>query len=76
MKTISLSCTECGGAMHAGFIPDEGQNGGMRVQRWVEGTPEKHWLYGIKIKKKEVWQVVTYRCASCGCLKSYARERL
>ena len=74
MKTMNLTCSECGGGMTEGFLLDE-THGGRQVLRWVEGSPEKSMWVGLKLKNKEVVHVMTYRCTDCGYLKSYARER-
>ena len=69
----SKSCPDCPGNMVEGFIIDT-IHGGYLVPRWIEGRPEKSWWAGLKTKGKEHFLVETYRCTSCGLLRSYANE--
>lgn len=73
MKAISLKCPDCGGTMQDGFLLED-TYGAHQAVRWVKGTPVKSFWTGLKLKGREKWQIVTYRCADCGLLKSYARE--
>ncbi len=74
MKEVDLSCTECGGTMTEGFLVDENQ-GGRHPVFWVEGAPRRSVLFGTKLKGQEIWVTESYRCESCGFLKSYARKQ-
>jgi formate-dependent nitrite reductase cytochrome c552 subunit len=66
------SCPKCKGAMEEGFIKDEGY-GTVHAGKWVEGPPEKSFWTGTKTHGRNQVQVLTYRCADCGYLESYAR---
>jgi hypothetical protein len=57
--------------MERGFIPDSSY-GAILIGSWVSGVPEKGWIGGVKLKGRRVIDITTYRCTSCGYLKSYA----
>ncbi len=63
-------CPRCRGDMEAGFIPGFG-GPNAALQRWVAGEPESS-ILGVKIRGKEQYYVVTFRCKNCGYLESYA----
>ena len=67
----SLSCPRCSGQMEAGFTVDEG-HGTRSVPKWVEGEPVKSIWTGLRLRGREKFEVVTYRCRRCGYLESYA----
>jgi hypothetical protein len=58
--------------MEIGFIVDKLQNGARLESHWVEGPPEYSWFGGVKTGNRRMFKVVTYRCARCGYLESYA----
>lgn len=67
-----ISCPKCSRLMVRGFVPEF--SGGVHVSFWVEGEPkESFWAGGVEIPDKQI-SIVTYRCAGCGFLESYARE--
>ena len=57
--------------MAEGFVLDADGNGSRKVNRWIEGAPEKHW-YGLKVRGRKQFDVQTFRCNRCGYLESYA----
>lgn len=64
-------CVKCGGEMEGGFILDNTY--GARLQsEWVEGAPERSRWTGVKLTGKELLPILTFRCARCGYLESYA----
>jgi hypothetical protein len=73
-RHVSISdrvCMKCGATMEEGFVLD--YTHGARLQsKWVEGTPERSIWTGIKVKGKDQLPIVTFRCARCGYLESYA----
>jgi hypothetical protein len=69
----SIDCLRCHTRMEAGFIPDLGE--GIRQQNWAPGVPEPSFWTGLKMKKEDIYFVVTYRCPNCGYLESYAASR-
>jgi hypothetical protein len=73
MQEKELRCPKCHGAMEEGFIADQTYGGPVLVSTWVEGAPEKSYWRGTKTRGKEQVQILTYRCAGCGYLESYAR---
>jgi lipopolysaccharide biosynthesis regulator YciM len=58
--------------MEEGFVKDESQ-GAVYTSKWVEGAPEESFWTGTKTRGKKVVQIITYRCAECGYLESYAK---
>ena len=58
--------------MVEGFLLEAGDNNARMVTRWVEGSPEKSFWTGLKIKDRDVMPVSTFRCPHCGYLESYA----
>ena len=69
------TCPDCGSAMVDGFIPDA-TYGAILQTHWYEGDPEKATFLGLptglKVDRQRMIPVWTYRCSSCGLLKSYA----
>ncbi len=65
---ITTKCSECGGLLEQGFVPDSTYGGALNP-KWV--TKVKGW--GVFTKFENYKYVTTYRCTSCGLLKSYAR---
>jgi hypothetical protein len=72
MTNKSIVCPKCNAAMTAGFILAHGGVASVAASQWVEGAPEESYWTGIKTKGRANFQVVTYRCARCGYLESYA----
>jgi hypothetical protein len=72
MEVELMRCTECGTEMEAGYIPDL-TYGTVLPQKWANGAPKYQWLAGIRFDKDNCRAVDTYRCKSCGLLKSYAK---
>lgn len=67
-----IYCPKCSQTMARGFVPELSH--GVAVSFWVEGEPEhSFWAVGVKIPDKQI-SIVTYRCAGCGFLESYAKE--
>ena len=58
--------------MEPGFVADKGHYSVPDTQQWVEGTPERSFWSGLKLKDRQVLPVSTYRCERCGWLESYA----
>jgi hypothetical protein len=62
--------------MEPGFIPDEFQDLN-EVTVWVQGAPARSPTSGaVELGGRRMWQVVTYRCVSCGYLESHATEEI
>jgi hypothetical protein len=64
-------CVKCGGEMEEGFILDNA-HGYFLPSEWAQGAPERSRWTGIKLKGKQRLAVVTFRCAKCGYLESFA----
>ena len=68
-----INCPKCTRMMVRGFIPEVSHR--SSVSFWVEGEPEhSFWAAGVKIPEDKIISIVTYRCAGCGFLESYARQ--
>jgi hypothetical protein len=65
------TCPKCSTRMEEGFIMDRAY-GENRQAKWVEGEPQRSIWTGLKIPRDAQHPVVTYRCAACGYLESYA----
>lgn len=76
---VPTRCPRCAGAMIAGFLLDQGDSA-QRQARWVAGERTTGWKaswLGVETPKDPVYyRVVSFRCARCGYLESYARERV
>ena len=72
--TRNPTCPKCSGGMVAGFIVDEGY-GTRTVAKWVAGAPERSIWTGLKLRGRDRVDVLSYRCARCGFLESYAGPR-
>ena len=60
--------------MIRGFTLDIGYGTNM-MARWIEGDPDpKWWRGGVDVSGRDCRSVVSYRCAECGLLRSYATE--
>jgi hypothetical protein len=64
--------------MRAGYLLDKTQPSAFYSQgenlEWIAGEAGKKsfWRQGVRLAGKERRNVVTYRCAGCGYLESYA----
>ena len=68
----STTCPKCNGRMELGTIIDMGY-GSVSMARWHPGEAKKAWHGSIKLDKKALRDVETYRCQKCGFLESYAK---
>ncbi|GAA4050834.1 hypothetical protein [Parerythrobacter jejuensis] len=67
----SRTCGKCGGRMAAGALVTPTQ-GGFQPAGWLAGALEKGWFGIPKVNKKDLREVLTYRCDRCGVLENYA----
>jgi len=67
----NLVCSECGGKMEEGHIPDFGYGGAVQSS-WIRGKPERSFWFGLKTILKPALYISVYRCGNCGFLKFYA----
>ena len=68
----AINCPKCSHLMVRGYIPEFSHR--ASVLFWVEGAPEySFWAAGVKIPEDKI-DIVTYRCAECGFLESYAKQ--
>ncbi len=66
-------CPKCNNAMEPGFVLDQ-TYGANTQSSWIEGTPERTFWTGVKLKGRERHMVTTFRCTTCGYLESYASQ--
>ncbi len=67
-----IECLRCGEPMEAGFLLDRA-HGNIHQQMWCPGEPRPAFFGGVKTSHATTGTyVVTYRCAACGYLESYA----
>jgi hypothetical protein len=73
----NLVCSECGGDMQVGFIPDMAY-GAVLMLSWVEGKPKKSFWTKIQndFASRKNHYVTAYRCDRCGLLKLYTEADL
>lgn len=71
MQPEPMRCSDCRGEMEPGYVPDMAY-GAIMNQRWVPGSPEKHWFAGLKVDWSDCRLLEAYRCKGCGLLKFYA----
>jgi len=70
MQSDPTRCSECAGETEVGFILDFTHSGVVQ-QKWARGPVVRKWIGGVKTDV--TLPVETYRCKSCGLLKSYAK---
>ena len=68
--TRNLVCSECGGTMQIGYIPDASY-GAIFISSWIEGKVERNLFGWPKIKGIKQFYILAYRCDHCGLLKFY-----
>ena len=64
-------CPKCNGRMEEGFTADHG-HGAYHVAAWLRGKPDRRW-WGLKVQKKQLLTIQTFRCTRCGYLENYAK---
>lgn len=70
------TCARCGGALEEGYLPEHGDmNIGLGPSEWVEGKPQTSFWSGLKTDGMARYKVLALRCAGCGRLELFARER-
>ncbi len=71
----NLVCSECGGKLDRGFIAetlDLTQLHAYDASLWVDGQPEKGFMWWLKTEGRKMYYVTAYRCEQCGFMKVYA----
>ncbi len=72
---ITPDCPDCAIPMVSGFIPDA-TYGRVLQTHWHEGDPEDArslgFKVGVKVDRSSMLPVWSWRCPSCGLLKTYA----
>ena len=72
MPQRSPACPDCKVPMDSGFIVDFTGRQWSKQSSWIEGTAEPSW--GSVVGDKQRLPIVTFRCPTCGQLKSFAQE--
>ena len=75
MTTPIPECPACRQTMEPGFLVDADHNGRPGRAQWVEGTPEKTFFEGVRVKHRRRLDTVTFRCPRCGWLIWFAPEK-
>ena len=76
-ETSAPRCEKCGRDMERGLILDRGHyDVATSASTWVEGRKLPGFWSDLTGKGKRRLAVITYRCAGCGYLESYAPPRL
>ena len=65
-------CPKCEGRMQEGYMADHGHGGGFHQPAWHPEAADKRW-WGLKVDKKRLKPVTTFRCTRCGYLENYAK---
>jgi predicted nucleic-acid-binding Zn-ribbon protein len=71
---VSKECAKCGGTMTVGVIVDHG-HGQSTPERGQEGEAIVSKWWGLRVDKKALLDVETWRCTKCGYLESYAADK-
>jgi rubrerythrin len=73
----NLICSECGGTMQIGYIPDTATIWARRLF-WVSGHNEsvKGGVFEkyLDVAKKTKYYITAYRCEECGYIKIFAEQ--
>ena len=70
------TCGRCGAAMVLGYVPDHAHGTRSQMATWYPGPPRCTWL----LHRPELppmgpcYEVVAYRCPTCGRLELYASK--
>ena len=64
-------CPKCQGSMSEGVTVDVAY-GQSLVSQWQAAPNKVSRWFGLKVRRKDWIPTVTYRCARCGFLESYA----
>jgi hypothetical protein len=70
--TLQLNCPKCKGQMQEGLVVDFNY-AGVLPSMWVQGQVQMNAGAGSNMNGKKKIKTVTYRCADCGYLDSYAK---
>jgi hypothetical protein len=69
---MSCQCSKCNSEMEEGFLLEKGDGPLLSPETWVAGKPTESFISGLNLKNKVIYEVVTFRCKTCGYLESYA----
>ena len=67
-------CPKCQGAMSEGVIAERGDSG-WTITSFLPGAPQVSRWFGLKVRKKDLVPISSWRCGRCGYLESYALSR-
>lgn len=82
MEDEIIKCSDCGGDMEAGFIPDV-TYGGVAQSCWHKGDAKAKKTFrerlrsgsGVKYDPKLMVALTAFRCSQCGLVKLYALSK-
>jgi hypothetical protein len=60
--------------MEEGFLVDHASHGAIEKSEWASGEPRYSKWLGMKMKGRQLYEVMTFRCMRCGLLESYATD--
>jgi hypothetical protein len=63
-------CRNCGTRMVQGLVIDIRGHGRLTYY-WVAGESKRGW-FGTKLPRGKKYEIITFRCASCGLLENYS----
>jgi Domain of unknown function (DUF6487) len=68
------TCSKCGDRMQQGFTTTETGVFDASVARmiWIEGEMRRRWLRIRRLPKGPRYEVVAFRCPSCGLIEFYS----
>ena len=67
-EALLRSCPKCKSAMETGFMLESDERG-RHIAQWVQGTPERGFLGGLKTGQRDRRNVLAMRCTRCGFLE-------
>jgi hypothetical protein len=75
MPESELRCPKCSGSLNEGFLADYA-HAAVIPGRWVKGRPQRSIWRGTNLRDRIIFRMSAYRCATCGYVELYARERV
>lgn len=68
------NCLRCNLPMAIGCLIDHGDNTYIHASSFIAGSPQKGWFNGLKIDKKQLLQIVAFRCPQCAMVELTAPD--
>ncbi|HET9325680.1 MAG TPA: hypothetical protein VFQ05_02795 [Candidatus Eisenbacteria bacterium] len=67
-------CPQCSVTLEQGFTVDRSHYSFGHPSKWVSGSPERSFLFGVKTEGRKRFTLAAYRCPQCGRVDFYAPE--